>query len=442
MSDLSLMELFFFQLFLVFINAIFACTEIAVISINDAKLKQMARNGGKRAGLLNALTQKPAQFLATIQVGITLTGFLGSAFAADNFSDKMVHWLLSIGVNISPQKLDVLSVIVITLILSYITLILGELAPKRIGMQYAEKIGLFMAYPIYVIAKIFAPIVWFLSLSTNLILRLLGIRPEDKNEKVTEEEIRIMIDVGSENGTIDASEKKMIHNVFEFDDKLVYEVMTHRTDIQFLDVKDDLKHWEKIMTTTRYSVYPIIADSSDNIVGVLRIKDYLKCRNMTKENVLKQAVRVPQFVSESLHINELFSTMQKSRTHFAVALDEYGGVAGIVTMKDLLEQLVGELDDDATIPPSAPMIEKINDTSWSVQGITPIEEVATALNVDLPTDDYDTFGGFVLSLMKNIPMNKTNIKLKYHNLFIQVTKTKRHKIETVLVRKKSTPDTD
>ena len=436
MSDLSITELLVFQFILIFINAIFACTEIAVISINDAKLKKMARNGGKRAQLLNTLTQQPAQFLATIQVGITLTGFLGSAFAADNFSDRMVDWLLSVGVNISPQKLDILAVVTIILVLSYATLILGELAPKRIGMQYAEKIGLFMAYPIFIIAKIFAPIVWFLSVSTNIILRLIGIHPETKNEKVTEEEIRIMIDVGSENGTIDASEKRMIHNVFEFDDKLVYEVMTHRTDIQFLDVKDDLKHWEKIMTTTRYSVYPIIADSNDNIVGILRIKDYLKCRHMTKENVLKNVVRVPQFVYDSLHINELFSIMQKSRNHFAVVLDEYGGVAGIVTMKDLLEQLVGELDDDVSSPPSTPLIEKINDTTWTIQGITPIEDVATHLGIDLPTDDYDTFAGFVLSLMKNIPLNKKDIKLKYKDLHIQITKTKRHKIETVTVQKK------
>ena len=207
MSDFTIAELLLFQLFLIFLNALFACAEIAVISINDNKLKRMAEGGNKKAARLYSLTQQPAKFLATIQVGITLAGFLGSAFAADNFSDKIVDWLISLGVTLSPKKLDVLAVIGITLVLSYTTLILGELVPKRIAMRYAEKIGLSMSALIYVIAKLFAPIVWFLTFSTNTVLRLIGMNPEEKDDKVTEEEIRIMIDVGTEEGTIDHDEK-------------------------------------------------------------------------------------------------------------------------------------------------------------------------------------------------------------------------------------------
>ena len=238
MTDYTIAELLLFQLFLIFLNAIFACAEIAVISINDNKLKRMADSGDKRASRLISLTAQPAKFLATIQIGITLAGFLGSAFAADNFSDRIVYWLISLGVTLSPKTLDVLSVIGITLILSYVTLILGELVPKRIAMNYAEKIGLAMSGLIYLIAKIFSPLVWFLTASTNAVLHLLHINPEEKNDEVTEEEIRIMVEAGSQNGTIDDIEKSIIHNVFEFDDITAEEVMTHRTDVTFLDIDD------------------------------------------------------------------------------------------------------------------------------------------------------------------------------------------------------------
>ena len=431
MADFTVIELLLLQLFLIFLNAVFACAEIAVISVNENKLKKLSEEGNRKAKRLLSLTVQPAKFLATIQVGITLAGFLGSAFAADNFSDRIVDWLVASGVTISPAKLDVMAVIGITLVLSYVTLILGELVPKRIAMQNAEKIGLAMSGPIYAVAKMFAPLVWFLTVSTNAVLKVLGISQESRDERVTEEEIRIMIDAGSKSGVIDDIEKNLIHNVFEFDDKLAEEVMTHRTEVAFLDADDMPEKWEREMINTRYSVYPVFRGS---VIGSLSIKDYFKFKNRDKEEILKQALKPVQFIPETLHVDDLFKSMQKSRNHFAVVVDEYGGVDGIVTMSDLLEELVGDLEDDMTAPPSCPDIEKVSRSVWRIKGAASVDEVSKCLGVLLPDDECDTFGGFVLSLMGSIPENKTNVKLEYGNLKIKVIGAKGHRIEDTLVR--------
>ena len=432
MSDFTITELLLFQLFLIFLNALFACAEIAVISINDNKLKRMAEGGNKKAARLYSLTQQPAKFLATIQVGITLAGFLGSAFAADNFSDKIVDWLISLGVTLSPKKLDVLAVIGITLVLSYATLILGELVPKRIAMRYAEKIGLSMSALIYVIAKLFAPLVWFLTFSTNTVLRLIGMNPEEKDDKVTEEEIRIMIDVGTEEGTIDHDEKILINNVFEFDEKTAEDVMTHRTKVVFLDINDTPAHWEKIMIKTRYSVYPVYQDDPDNVIGTLRLKDYFKYKS-DPNNLIKKAIKPIQFVPTTMYIDNLFKTMQKSRNHFAAVVDEYGSLEGIVTMNDLLEEIVGELEDDVAQLPSTPLIKKTKGQNWKIKGEAAIEDVEKALGVSFDGDSFDTFGGFILSQLGYIPSEKDNVSLSYNNLSIKVTKVKKRKIEEAVV---------
>ncbi len=436
MTDYTVVELLLFQFFLIFLNAIFACAEIAVISINDNKLKRMAEGGDKRASRLVSLTAQPAKFLATIQIGITLAGFLGSAFAADNFSDRIVDWLISLGVTLSPKTLDVLAVIGITLILSYITLILGELVPKRIAMNYAEKIGLGMSGLIYFIAKIFSPLVWLLTASTNAVLNLLRINPEEKNEQVTEEEIRIMIEAGSQNGTIDDIEKSFIHNVFEFDDITAEEVMTHRTDVTFLDIDDSIENWERIITDTRYSIYPVYKNDTDNIIGTLAIKDYFRYKALPKDEIIKKAIKPAQFISQSKHIDELFKNMQKSRNHFAVVVDEYGGMFGIVTMNDLLEELVGELEDDEEAPPSVPDIEQINNNTYIVQGSTPIEEAISSLHLNIDEDDidYDTFAGYLLSVMGGFPEGKQNRKFTYQNMKIKITKMRGRRIEEAVVQ--------
>lgn len=403
MSSFSIYELLLFQLLLIILNAIFACAEIAVISINDNKLKKMAEeDGDKRAQLLLNLTSQPAKFLATIQVGITLAGFLGSAFAADNFSDKIVNWLVGLGVTISPDKLDVLAVLVITLIMSYVTLVLGELVPKRIAMQFSEKIGLSMSRPIYVIAKIFSPLVWFLTASTNVVLRLLGINPHERIESVTEEEIRMMVDVGSKNGTIDDIEKNIIHNVFEFDDKLVEDVMTHRSDVVFLDADEPLSVWEECMIEARCTTYPVFRENTDNIVGVLNIKDYLKCKNKNKDFILKNSVKPTQYVPATMHINDLFRNMQKERNYFAIVLDEYGGTDGIVTISDILGEIVGSFLYEEE-PSPVEEFKKVSNSVYEIEGVMLVDEAFENMGIEQIDAEEATIGGYVFGLLGHKP---------------------------------------
>lgn len=434
MSEYSTLELLLFQLLLIFFNAVFAGAEIAVISVNNNKLSKMADQGDRRAKRLLSLTVQPAKFLATIQVGVTLAGFLGSAFAADNFSDKVVDWLISCGVTIAPSKLDVLAVVGITLILSYVTLILGEIVPKRIAMKNPEKISLAVSWFLYAIAAVSTPLIWFLTASTNTVLRLIGINPNVENRKVTEEEVRIMIDACSEGGGIDDIEKKMLNNVFEFDDKRVRDVMTYRLDVAFLNADDTKQKWEKIMVKTRYSVYPVYRHTKDNVIGVITIKDYFKYKQYGEEDIIKKAVKPAQVAIDTLHIDELFINMQKSRNHFAVVVDEYGSITGIVTMRDLLEELVGELGNDTVIPPEEPMVEKLDDNTWLIKGAASPKEVSAALKVKLPPNDCTTFAGFLFALMDNIPQNKKNVKLQYGRLKIKIPQIKSRRIEEAIVR--------
>ncbi len=441
MSEVAIYELLLFQLFLIFLNAVFACAEIAVISINETKLKKRANEGDKRAVRLLSLTKEPAKFLATIQIGITLTGFLGSAFAADNFSDKVTDWLVAQGVTISPNKLDIMAVIGITLILSYVTLILGELVPKRIAMKYAEKIGLNMSMLIYGVACLFKPLVWLLTVSTNGVLRLLGISPEDKSDGVTEEEIRTLIDAGSENGTIDDVEKTILHNVFEFDDKIIEDVMTHRTDVCFLNKEDHPDVWEKEMLKFRHSIYPIFQTSTDHIVGTISFQDYFEFKCHQKIKDIDQAIKQPQFISVTAHINDLFQEMQRSRNHFAVVVDEYGGVDGIVTMNDLLEELVGDLDDGISLSSPRSSVTKIRENTWLIKGSTPIQEVEKELKIKLPNDEVDTFAGFILALAGPISPARKKSKIQYKNIRMKIIRSRGLKIEEVLVQKIKTSTT-
>lgn len=433
MGDDPILWQILLQIALIMLNAVFACAEIAIISIKDVKLEKMAADGDKRAKRLVELTKQPSNFLATIQIGITLAGFLGSAFAADNFSAKLVGWFISVGVPLPASTLATISVILITLILSYFTLILGELVPKRIAMKKAEAIGLGLSGPIYVLSKAFTPVVWFLTASTNIMLKLFDIDPNENNSEVTEEEIRMMIDVGTEKGTIDEDEKEFIHNVFELNDKTAGEVMTHRTEVSFLWLEESGEKWEEIISQSRHTHYPVCGDDTDEIVGILNIKDYYALKDKSREEVLKKAVHPPQFIPEMLKNDVLFKKMKISRNHFAIVVDEYGGVGGVITISDLLEELVGDLEDDLTLPPEDPMIETIDTNTWKIRGIAPLDDVAEALATPLPQDDYDTFGGMVFSLMGSIPPDGSTPELEEFGLLIKVLEIKDHRLEKALV---------
>ena len=420
------------QVVLIALNAVFACAEIAVISMNDNRLAQLAAQGDKRAVRLARLTSQPAKFLATMQVAITLSGFLGSAFAADNFSDRLVGWLVNLGVTIPASTLDAVSVVVITLILSYFTLVFGELVPKRIAMKKAESLALGMATLISAVAKVTSPIVWVLTASTNGILRLCGIDPNSEDDEVSEEEIRMMVDVGNQKGVIDLQERDIIQNVFEFDDLTVGRFATHRTEMTVLWLDETPEQWEKTIHDSRYSRYPVCNETVDDIVGILDAKDYFRLSDKSRENVMEQAVKPAYFVPESIFADVLFKQLKNNHTHMAVVLDEYGGVLGIVTMYDLLEQLVGDLDDDSR-GDEPEDIQRLDSSTWQIRGTALLEDVAEQLNVKLPVDEYDTFGGFVFGNYGLVPEDGTVFEIDLCSLHIKVNEIQEHRLEKATV---------
>lgn len=423
-----------FQALLIALNAIFACAEIAVISMNETKLEKMAEQGNKKARRLRKLTAQPAKFLATIQVAITLSGFLGSAFAAENFSDGIVDWLIGLGVNVSPKTLNTISVVVITVILSYVTLIFGELVPKRVAQRKTEQLALGMSGLVSFISKLFAPIVFLLTASTNGVLRLIGIDPNDNEESVSEEEIRMMVDAGSEQGSIDADEKQFIQNVFEFDDLTADEISTHRTDVSLLWLEESPEKWENTIHNSRHTIYPVCGETADDIVGVLNAKDYFRLGDKSRDNVMKNAVRPAYFVPETVKADMLFRNMRKTHNNFAIVLDEYGGMHGIITMNDLLERLVGDLADENE-KDEQPLISAVDSETWRISGAAPLEDVVEALSIELPIGEYDTFGGFVFGNYGSVPEDGNTFEVEACGLDVKVTEVLDHQIVSALVCK-------
>ncbi|MBE6955400.1 MAG: HlyC/CorC family transporter [Ruminococcaceae bacterium] len=423
----------FLQVLLIALNAVFACAEIAVISMNDNKLAKMAAEGDKRAVRLARLTSQPARFLATIQVAITLSGFLGSAFAAENFSDSLVNWLVSLGVSIPVKTLDAIAVVLITIILSYFTLVFGELVPKRFAMRKAESLALGISGLISGISKVFAPIVWCLTASTNGVLRLMGIDPNAEDEENSEEEIRMMVDVGSEKGTIDDDEKEFIENVFEFDDLTADEIATHRTDLDLLWLEESEEEWDRIIHESRHTRYPVCGETADDVVGVLNAKDYYRLKDKSRETVLREAMKPAYFVPESVKADVLFRNMKRTRNHFAVVLDEYGGMSGVVTIHDLVEQLVGDLGDDDESKEEV-LIEKISEDTWRISGSAPLEELQQLLDVHLPCEDYETLNGLIFDILGTVPQDGTTVEVQTGKLSIRATEIQNHQVLTALVK--------
>lgn len=421
------------QIILIGLNAVFACAEIAVISMNDTRLEQLTAKGNKRAIRLSKLTSQPARFLATIQVAITLSGFLGSAFAADNFSENLTSWFLRIGVPIPEKTLDTISVVLITVILSYFTLIFGELVPKRVAMKKTEQLALGMANLISVLAQLSAPIVWVLTASTNGVLRICGIDPAAEEDEVSEEEIRMMVDAGSRKGVIDTEEKEFIQNVFEFDDLAVGEFATRRKDLVILWQEETMEQWDKLIHESRHTRYPICGETVDDVVGILNVKDYFRLKNKSRENIMRNAVQPPFFVPEGIRADVLFRQMKESRNHFAVVLDEYGGTEGIVTINDLLEQLVGDLEDEDSPKEKPEGMEQIDNITWKIYGNMPLDKVAEMLQETLPVEEYDTFSGFVFATYGSVPEDGSKIEVQTEKMQIIVTKICEHQVEEALI---------
>ena len=404
---------------LILLNAYFAATEIAFISLNDAKIEKQAKEGNRKAKQIEKMLKNPSKFLATIQIGITLAGFLSSAFASDTFANmlapKLNNWFPFISVDIFKG----ISIIIITIILSFFTLVFGELVPKRIAMKYYEKVAYYSIGTIRAISILTAPFVKILTISTNMISKLFGIS-ENEEETVTEEEIKMLIDEGEEKGTIKLEEKEMINNIFEFNDISVSEVMTHRTDIFAIDINSDIEEKLKELDDYKYSRIPIYEDTIDDIKGILFIKDLLKYYRTKKPIKVKNIMREAYFVSENKPINELFKDLQKNKMQMAIVIDEYGGTAGLVTMEDLLEEIVGNIFDE--YDDIEYEFQKLDDNTFIINGSVSIYDLKKILNIDVPEGDYETLSGYLLEILGRVPEDNENPTIETQNVIYKIEK--------------------
>ena len=413
---------------LILLNAYFAATEIAFISLNKTKIEKQANEGNKKARKIEKMLEKPSEFLATIQIGITLAGFLSSAFASDAFASILAPSLNKIFPMLSIQILKGISIILITIILSFFTLVFGELVPKRLAMKYYEKISFSSINAIKFLSVITAPFVKVLSYTTNAISKIFGIDEAEK-EIVTEEELKMLIDESEEKGAIKQEEKEMIHNIFEFNDITVYEVMTHRTDVYAIEINSDINDIIKDLDDYKYSRIPVYEETIDNIKGILFVKDLLKYLHAKKTVKIKNIIREAYFVSENKPINELFKNLQKSKMQMAIVVDEYGGTAGIVTMEDLLEEIVGnifdeydEIENDYT---------KIDDNTFLITGNVSINNLKKILQTDIPEGEYETLSGYLINILGRLPKESENTIIETKKVDYKIEKCEDKRIVLV-----------
>ena len=414
-------------IFFVLVNAFFSGTEMAVISLNDTKMRKLAEDGDKNASRILVFLNNPGTFLATIQVGVTLAGFLSSAFAANNFAGRLA--LIVDPDSIRKWPVPVFTVL-ITIVLAYFSLVLGELVPKRIAQKNPEK----WAFRAYGVVRAFGiitnPFVKFLTASTNLMLRLFKIDPNEKDKEVTEEEIRMMVDVGSESGNIEDTEREMIDNVFEFNDTEVSEVMTHRKKI--VAIPDDASYADalKVATGERFSRIPIYSGTIDNIIGILHIKDLLGVREDTYD--LSELMRDPLIVHEGRKISSLFSEMKKGGIQMAVIVDEYGGTMGICTIEDMLEELVGSITDEFDDEERQNLI-RLSNGDLIVAGDTTLSDLEDLIDIEFDEDEYDTIAGLVIQNLDRVPEDREKPIITYKNLSIKVLHVEDRWISKVLI---------
>ena len=433
----SILPQLLLQVILIFLNAFFAAAEIAVISLNASKLRKSAEDGDKTCARLLKLVEEPSGFLSTIQIGITLAGFLGSAFAADNFSGYLVDWVYKdLGFHSLPVSvLDTLSVIVITIILSYFTLIFGELVPKRIAMQKSFAVAKFVYRVVSFVALIMKPAVAFLSLSTNLVLKMFGMKTEAEEETVTEDEIRLMVELGEENGSIDSDEKEWIQNVLEFNDTIVRNCMTHESEIIAISADATDEEITQLITESGTSRYPVYQNDLHDIIGVLNARTFLLSRANGEKTNIRKLLRPAYFIPETVHASTLFRDMQKQKLHIAIVVDEYGDTSGIVTLEDLVEEIFGNIYDEFDENEPAE-IEQLKENLWRVTGTADVDDIAKELDIDLPeSSDYTTLGGMVFSNLKTIPKDGTTVDLDVGDIHIHVDAISRSRIQSAIVSK-------
>lgn len=409
---------------LILLNAFFAMTEIAFVTLNDAKVDMLAKSGDKKAIKTKKLLKNPSKFLATIQIGVTLAGFLSSAFAAESFADDLAPLLAPVLGNSAKN----VAIVLVTILLSFFTLIFGELVPKRLGMKHHEKIAFGTVGIIRAISVILAPFVKLLTVTTNAVSKLFGVSETDE-EVVTEEEIRMMVDAGEEKGAIDEEEKEMINNVFEFDDIVVSEIMIPRNDLFAVDINLTVGElFEELENDRTYSRIPLYEEEIDNIQGILYIKDTL---NKPKETKLKDLMREAYYIPETKKLNELFNELKTMKLQMAIVIDEYGGTAGLVTMEDLLEEIVGDIFDEYDEIEN--LYEVVDEKTYIVDAGIPIYDLSKIIGIEIEEGDYDTLSGYVLELLGRLPKEDEHPEIVTDKLKMRVEDFRDKRILTVRV---------
>lgn len=418
---------------LILINAFFAGSEMAIVTANDTKIKKLSESGNKKAALLVKVLSKPSYFLSTIQVGVTMSGLFSSAVASESLSDRITLAFSGSGISLSLVKF--LSVLVITVLLSYFTLVFGELVPKRIAMKNPEAIALKTATALKWISTIFMPFVGLLSRSTNAVARLFGVTSDTVENNVTEEEIRMMVDVGEETGAIDESEKEMINNVFDFNDRTVGDIMTHRTEIFAVEDTASISEIKNLIIKEGFSRIPVYKDDLDDIVGIVFAKDMLKFVGSPTDDKtgITEIMRAPLFVPETKRCQDLFLEFTGRKQHMAVVIDEYGGTAGIVTMEDLLESIVGSIQDEYDNEDDEYSV--IDDSTYTIDGSADTEEVDRILNIKLPEGEYDTIAGFIIDRLGRIPNESEHPQIECGGYLFTVEHIDEKRIEKVRAEK-------
>ncbi len=426
---------------LIFVNGFFAASEMAMVTLNDAKLKLMADDGNKKAKRVQKLLKEPTKFLASIQVGITIAGFLTSAVAADKFAGPLAGAVCKL---LNTNLYDVVQgicLVVLTILLAFISIVFGEMVPKRIAMNNPERISFAFVGALNFLFKLTSPIVFLLSKTTNGILRLLGVNPNEQNEEVTEEEIMMMIDTGKESGVFEESQKEMIEGIFEFDDTTADEAMTHRTEVVALNINSSLEDVINCSVEEGYSRIPVYKEDLDNIVGVVYVKDLLKYvgRHVDEEVNIEKLMRPALYIPESVKLREVFTKLTENRMQMAVVVDEYGGTAGIITMEDVLESIVGQMQDE--YDDEEEEIAMVSDTVFTIDGTAELDEVAKLLEITIPEDvEYDTIGGFITGLLERIPDENENPEIEFDYVKFTVLSVEERRIASIRAEKLPRPD--
>ncbi|MCR3905845.1 MAG: hemolysin family protein [Tenericutes bacterium] len=406
-----------FMLFLIIMSAVFSASEVALVAISDNKVNVDAETGNKRALKVQKYTENPKNYITTLRVLITLIAIVNGAIALDTFSHHVISWFDATNPVVEP-----LVITIIAFILLVFHVVLGQMLPTRLANKYPNHIAYGTIGFVTTLTKMISPFVWILDKLSSILGRLVGLAPNEGTRTVTEEEIRTIVEESSKTGNIDEQESEMIQNIFDFSDTDVDDIMTHRTEISALDVNSTKKELFEYVSEEQFTRFPVYEGDIDHIVGTLHVKDLLKYVDDPEDSFsIRSLLREPYFIPESKNTSELFKEMQQQKNHIAIVLDEYGGTAGIVTIEDLIEEIVGNIFDEYDIDEDE--IKQVDDLVYEIHGLINIHDAEDFLEANLPVDDYDTLGGFMLGQLGRFPEENEHVSIVYNNFTFEVVDT-------------------